>query len=464
MDNLELRDWRVLVIGLRKSGRSAAAFCAARGARVVAVDEGALESFPDASELQTLSRDVEVRIGVAVPDPAEFDLVVPSPGVPRERYAGRARRVWGDIELAYRALRIPIVAVTGTNGKSTTTRLIEAMLRAAGLRARAAGNIGTPALSLVGEPLDAAVLEVSSFQLETVERFRPRVAVILNVTPDHLDRHGSFDAYVEAKAVILRQQQPEDVAVLNFDDPVLRGLASRARARVIPISRTTPLAEGVTFDGGSIRLRSGGTSLEIPADVHALPGLRGVHNLENILASFAAVSGLGADPRRAAAALLDFPGLPHRCEEVAHAGGVTFVDDSKATNTGAAERSLESFPQPVLWIAGGRGKGTDLAALAALAAVRARHAFLIGESAGAIEAALAGRVPVTRCASIEEAVSAAGDAARDGDVVLLAPACASFDQFANYEERGERFALAARRWAASRTGAAGPEHRRGGAA
>ena len=443
----ELAGWKVLVIGLGLTGRSAAAFCAARGAEVVAIDERA----SSLEDLESLSRDVEVRTGVAVPDPADFDLVVPSPGVPRERYAHGALRVWGDIELTARGLRVPLVAVTGTNGKSTTVRLIEAMLRAAGLRARAAGNIGAPALELVGEALDVAILEVSSFQLEAVESLRPQVAVVLNVTPDHLDRHGSFEAYVDAKAAILARQEPDDVAVLNFDDPVVRGMASRTRARVVPVSRMTPAAGGVTFDSGRILLRQGGDTIEVPVDVHALPGLRGVHNLENVLASLAVVWGLGADPIRAATALLGFEGLPHRCQEVTRAGGVTFVDDSKATNAGAAERSLESFDGRVLWIAGGQAKASEWRGLADTASQRAREAFLIGEAAASIEAALAGRIPVTRCDSIDDAVRTAAERARPGEVVLLAPACASFDQFASFEERGDRFAEAARRFAATRT-------------
>ncbi len=451
-------EWKVLVIGLGMTGRSAAAFCAARGARVVAVDERPATSFGDPATIEALTalgRNVDIRTGSGIPNPADFDLVVPSPGVPRERYAG-APRAWGDIELAARALRIPLIAVTGTNGKSTTVRLIEAMLRAAGLRARAAGNIGAPALDLVGEALDVAVLEVSSFQLEAVASLRPRVAVILNVTPDHLDRHGSFEAYVDAKAELLARQEADDVAVLNMDDPVVRALAARTRARVVGFSRRGPLRDGASVDTGRILLSTGGARTEIPCDGAFLgaAGATGGHNLDNVLAAFAAVQALGVDPRRAAGALLDFEGLPHRCQTVAAAAGITFVDDSKATNAGAAERSLESFahePLRTLWIAGGRTKGATLGSLAETAAARVREAFLIGEAADEIETGLDGRVPVTRCDSIEAAVEAAGRAARPGDVVLLAPGCASFDQFKNAEERGDRFAAAAREWVASRT-------------
>jgi UDP-N-acetylmuramoylalanine--D-glutamate ligase len=450
MDLPDLKGWRILVIGLGISGRSAAAWCADRGADVVAADERPEAQLEPLGDLARRAGAIALVTGQPLPDPADFDLVVPSPGVPRDRYRDRARRVWGDVELAGRALPIPIVAVTGTNGKSTTVRLLETMLQAAGYRARAAGNIGSPALSLVGEPLDVAVLEVSSFQLETVEDFRPRVAVILNLTADHLDRHGRFEDYVDAKARILARQQPDDVAVLNFDDPVVRRLADRTRARIVPVSRRGPLDHGVFLDSGRVRLRDGATGRNLDLDLEpaSLPGLPGVHNLENVLAALAAVWGLGAPLDKASRALVSFAGLPHRCQEVARGRGIAFVDDSKATNPGAAQRSLESFSSALIWIAGGRAKGADFDELAKTAAQHAERVVLIGEAADEIERALAGRLPVTRCESIEEAVSCAAEAARPGGVVLLAPACASFDQFSSFEERGERFSTAARQWLA----------------
>lgn len=438
------------MIGLGVSGQSAARYCAEQGASVVAVDEQALPGGADLDALRALG--VEVSTGTALPNAADFDLVVPSPGVPRARYAG-AERVWGDVELAARALKVPLIAVTGTNGKSTTVMLVEAMLRSAGLRARAAGNIGVPALELAAEPLDAAVLEVSSFQLETVDLFHPRVAVFLNASPDHIDRHGSFDEYVSAKSRIFARQEAGDVTILNVDDPVVGALAGATRARVIPVSRTTPQPNGVSWDAGRVLLSNAtsGERIEIPLDGLA-PALQGVHNLENILAALAAVWAVGADPLRASRALLDFEGLPHRSQEVAQASGVRFVDDSKATNAGAAARALQSFGGRALWIAGGRAKGTDFADLADVAVANARAAFLIGEAGPTIETALAGRIPTTRCESIEAAVQAAAGAAESGDVVLLAPGCASFDQFANFGERGDRFAAAARAWASPRRG------------
>jgi len=430
---LELAGMRALVLGLGVSGRSAAAFLAARGARVTASD---VRDRGELSGLEALPASVELVTGGGPPDPAGFDLVVPSPGVPRDRWAPRARRAWGDVELAFRFLRVPVVAVTGTNGKSTTVRLVETMLRAAGWRARAAGNVGEPALSLVGEPLDAAVLEVSSFQLEAVESFRPRVGVVLNVSADHLDRHGDIEAYAATKARLLGRQQPGDVAVLNADDPRVRAMAGAAPGRVLFFSLAHPLERGLFWDGTAALWRD-----EAGVRRFALDGLRlaGLHNLENALAALAAVVALGADPERALDALPAFRALPHRCEPVARRAGVLFVDDSKATNPGAAQRSLEGFDAPVWWIAGGRDKGLDFGPLADAAAGRVRGALLVGECADKLAAALAGRVQAEVAGSVEEAVRRAAARARPGDVVLLAPACASFDQFSDYAERGRAF-------------------------
>jgi UDP-N-acetylmuramoylalanine--D-glutamate ligase len=371
--------------------------------------------------------------------------------VPPARYAAAvaaaspAPEVCGDIELAWRALQVPIVAVTGTNGKSTATRLVERMLRGAGLRARAAGNVGEPALDLVGEALDVAVLEVSSFQLETTTGFRPRVAVVLNLTPDHLDRHGSFEAYCEAKARILARQEPEDTAVLNPDDPAVRALAARARGRVLWFRAGGPLAAGEAgawLDAGAVVLRdAAGRVLRLALPPLLSDGLA-AHDRENALAALAAAWAAGADPARALAALEGFESLPHRMQPVARVSGVLYVDDSKATNPGAALRSLASCRAPVVWIAGGRDKGLDFAPLATAASARVRAAVLIGEAAGKLKDALDGRVATHAAANIDEAVRCAARLAREGDVVLLAPACASQDQFRDYRDRGLRFRAA----------------------
>lgn len=428
---------RVLVLGLGLSGRSAARFCAERGARVTVADEKPV----DPALRAELPSGVEIHPGTSFPDPSGFDLVVPSPGIPPARYRDGARRVWGDVELCFRALQVPIVAVTGTNGKSTTVNLIAAMLQAAGYRARAAGNVGTPALELVGAALDVAVLEVSSFQLEATEDFRPEVAVVLNVTPDHLDRHGDFDAYVAAKRRLLAHQRPEDTAVLNHADPVAWEMGRHTRARVWGFDRHGPLSRGAWLDAGAVVLRSDEHGLlrlaldEVSPDLH----------MDDVMAALLAVAAAGAEPAKAWRALARFAALPHRTQLVATRGDVAYVDDSKATNPGAAIPALTRFGGArggLVWIAGGRGKGLDLTSLAAAGAAHARAAILLGEAAPALEQALAGRIEVRHAQSIEEATRLAARLAKPGDVVLLSPGCSSLDQFTNFEERGRRFQAA----------------------
>ena len=442
--SLDLEGMDVLVLGLGMSGRSAARFCAERGARVTAADEGEASQLADAGELDDLGPDVRVVCGQPFPDPSSFSLTVPSPGIPAERYRGAARRVWGDIELAGRALSIPIIAVTGTNGKSTTVRLIEAMLNAAGLRAEAAGNVGTPALSLTGKALDVAVLEVSSFQLEAVESFRPRVAVVLNITPDHLDRHGDLAGYARAKRRILEQQRDDDVAVLDFENEWVRDFADHAPGEIIPFSAHGPRpAAGSSraswLDAGAAVFSSAQGIERVPLDsAQGLPA----PDRDNALAALTAVWALGVEPLEAATALLDYRALPHRCEVISTAHDVTWLNDSKATNPGAAQRALKSTTGPIIWIAGGRGKGLSFADLAETARGRVRRALLIGEAAEEIQAALAGQVDCERLENLEAAVESAARLCQPGDAVLLAPACASFDQFKSFEERGDRFRAA----------------------
>ena len=432
-----IENQKILVLGLGVTGRSAANFCIARGASVLAADERGEDQF---AGLENLDPRVDCVFGKPFPDPRDFDLVVPSPGVAPERYRDRAQRVWGDIELAYRSISAPIIAVTGTNGKSTTVRLLEELLCAAGARARAAGNLGTPALELVGEPLDFAILEISSFQLEAIEAFRPAVAAILNITPDHLDRHGSFEAYASAKGKLLANQRDTDTAVLNLDDPVVAALAENASGCVFPFRTQGAVSPGAFLDAGAVVLcKKDAAPIRISLDAMQLTGL---HNRENVVAALAAVHAVGVDPVRASDALASFANLPHRSEFVGQARGVRYIDDSKATNPGAAIRSLAEFSENLIWIAGGRDKNLAFEELADAAAKRVRAAVLIGESAKKLEAALAGRVDVCVAASLEEAVERASQLAQPGDVVLLSPACASQDQFRDFQERGERFRAA----------------------
>lgn len=427
MDDLDGKD--VLVIGLGISGRSAAAFCSDRGARVVACDER--EDLP----AEGLPAGVDVRLGGTLPPVADFDLVVPSPGVPVDRYAG-AQRAWGDIELTARALPVPIIAVTGTNGKSTTVRLIEAMLRASGLRARAAGNVGDAALELVGEPLDLAVLEVSSFQLEAIESFRPHVGVILGCTPDHLDRHGSLDAYRAVKLRLFAQQAVGDIAIVNADDDALREATETLVGERWLVSTRGPVTRGAFLNAAGIRLCTPQHTLTLPHEAEgAFRGPLAVNLLSALLAAVA----VGVEPLKAYSAVADFRALPHRMETVAIVDGIRWIDDSKATNPGAAAAALGSTPGPVVWIVGGRGKGTGFAEFDDRALSHVRAVLTIGEAADEIRAAIGGRVPVEACKTLDRAVERARALAAEGDSVLLAPACASFDQFQSFEDRGDQF-------------------------
>jgi UDP-N-acetylmuramoylalanine--D-glutamate ligase len=444
---LELAGREVLVLGLGVSGRSAAEHCVRRGARVVVADERPASRIPEASRLPP---GVVGHFGEPFPDLARFDLVVPSPGIPLARYAGRARLAWGDIELAAQALEVPIVAVTGTNGKSTVVRLIEALARAAGLRAEAAGNIGLPALELVGKPLDLAVLEISSFQLESVETFRPKTAVFLNITPDHYDRHGDMAGYLAAKARLFARQGPGDHAILNGDDARVREVETPAGVERLAFFREAPAGPAASagrawIDGDRIEIRRGERSHSI--SLAAAPGL--AQQKENVAAALLALASLAddldIDLARAAEALPGFTGLPHRCVRVAESGGVAWYDDSKATNLGAAARALETMTPPIVWIAGGKHKGADLAPLAESARGRVRVALLIGQAAPELERALAGAVPCERVDELSRAVARAAELAKPGDSVLLAPACSSFDQFENFEDRGRQFAAAVQR-------------------
>jgi UDP-N-acetylmuramoylalanine--D-glutamate ligase len=455
----------VVVVGLARSGIAAAAFLARRGAAVVAVDKKRLDELPP--EALAL-RDAGVRLELGAHRRPTFEsasLVVVSPGVPWELEELEAARragvpVIAEIELAFRHLKGRVAAITGTKGKSTTTAALGAMLHEAGMDARVGGNIGAPLVGLVEGSTEATAfaVEVSSFQLEGIVRFRPQVAVWLNLSPDHLDRHPTLEAYVAAKARIFLNQQPEDWAVVNADDPVVLREARRARARQL-LFRVTgePLASGDSafFEGGAARLRQGGRAetLFARADV-VLPG---AHLHGDLLVAAAAARLLGAPVEAIARAVRGFRGVEHVLEHVATIDAVAFYNDSKATNVEAARRSLEAFSAPVVVILGGRYKGGDFAELAPALRDHGRRVVAIGEASERVEAALSGVVPVERARSLAEAVAQARAAARAGDVVLLAPACSSFDMFRDYAERGRAFKAEVQRLA----GAAAAEGSRG---
>ncbi len=425
---------RALVVGIAKSGRAAAVLLRDLGWEVVAVDRADV----DARDLAAVG--IEVRAPSEEPVPA--DLVIRSPGVPRgappvaAAYAA-GTPVWSEIELASRAMPNPIMGVTGTNGKTTTTELLAHVLREGGMGAVACGNVGTPMASLVGEvPGDTwLVAECSSFQLEDTPTFRPHAAVLLNVTPDHMDRYPDLDAYRRAKMNLFAHQGPHDLAI------VPRGLRPPGAAPAMHISPAGDDGPGtVAWAEGGLHVR--GLGRVAPWD--EIP-LRGAHNRGNAMAAAAMAAHAGLGAGEIASGLATFPGVPHRLEVVGSVRGVAFVNDSKATNPAAAIAALDAYPRHVRLIAGGSSKGASFDELARAAAGTVERAYLIGETAPGIQVALAAaEVPTTCVGDLVSAVSRALSDAAPGDVVLLSPACASFDQFTGYAHRGEVFREAAR--------------------
>jgi UDP-N-acetylmuramoylalanine--D-glutamate ligase len=443
----------VVVIGLARSGIAAASFLARRGARVAAVD-CRTDVAPEALAL----REAGVRLELGEHRRETFTsaaLVVVSPGVPWELPELAAARETGvpvvaEIELAFRHLRGRVAAVTGTKGKSTTTAALGAMLREAGLDARVGGNIGAPLVGLVEGSTEATVfaVEVSSFQLEGTVRFRPHVAVWLNLSPDHLDRHPTLEAYVAAKARVLANQESSDWAVVNADDPVVLDEARAARARKLPFRVTgepLPEGDGAFFEGGLARMRRDGREETLFRREEVV--LPGAHLAGDLLVAAAAARLLGAPAEAIARAVRGFRGVPHVLEHVATIAGVDWYDDSKATNVEAARRSLEAFDRPVLVVLGGRWKGGDFGELAPELRRHGRRVLAIGEAQARVAAALGAVVPVDACGSLREAAQRARAEARPGDVVLLAPACSSFDMFADYADRGRQWKAEVRRLA-----------------
>jgi UDP-N-acetylmuramoylalanine--D-glutamate ligase len=445
---MELKDKRVLVVGLGKSGVASALFLKAHGAQV---------TVSDTKSGDELHKEIPVLLdhGIAVETGGHGertfrgqDLIVVSPGVPLDAPAlvqarSLGENVIGEIELAARFLPGPMVAITGSNGKTTTTTLTGEILTAGGLPTLVGGNIGTPAISLVErvKPESVIVLEVSSFQLETIQAFRPKVAVVLNVTPDHLDRHRTFEAYVDAKARIFENQRSQDFAVLNADDPTCVTMAARTQAQVFWFSRQKEVKQGAWVREGNIVFRDGsGLQKEAQREimqVSEIP-LKGAHNLENVLAAVCAGALMGCAPEKMRQAVRDFKAVEHRLEFVATIRGVDYYNDSKATNVDATIKALESFPANIHLILGGKDKGSDYSVLNDLLRQRVKRVYTIGAAAGKIESQIKG-VEVVHAETLENALRKASAVAQPGDVVLLAPACASFDQFKNYEHRGRVF-------------------------
>jgi UDP-N-acetylmuramoylalanine--D-glutamate ligase len=440
---MELNNKRVLVVGLGKSGVASALFLKAHGAQVTVSDTKSGDELRN--EIPVLL-DHGITVETGGHGDRTFrgqDLIVVSPGVPvdapplvQARALGEA--VIGEVELAAQFLPGPILAITGSNGKTTTTTLTGEILTAAGLPTLVGGNIGTPAISLAerAKPETVIVLEISSFQLETIRTFRPKIAIILNVTPDHLDRHRTFEVYVDAKARIFENQQAGDFAVLNADDPTCATLGSRTRAQVFWFSRQKEVQQGASVRDGNIVFRDAKGQREI-MQVSEIP-LKGAHNLENVLAAVSAGVLMGSAPDKIRQAVRDFKAVEHRLEFVATIRGVDYYNDSKATNVDATIKALESFPANIHLILGGKDKGSDYTVLNELLRQRVKRVYTIGAAAAKIESQIKGP-EIVHAETLENAIRKANATAQSGDVVLLAPACASFDQFKNYEHRGQTF-------------------------
>jgi len=440
---IELRSKRVLVVGLARTGVATSLFCAARGAAVTATDSRTENEI--GAEIAKL-REAGVTLELGGHQEKTFlaqELIIPSPGVPADApllQSARAKgiTIWSEIELAYRFLKGRLIGITGSNGKTTTTSLVDHILKDAGYSTILAGNIGTPLIGLVDASRDDTItlLELSSFQLELIETFRPNIGVFLNLTSDHLDRHHTMRAYGAAKARLFENQTEEDSAVLNADDSATTPYAP-SRPQVYWFSRKQRVAQGAYLRGGEIIFRRDGKEEAVlKRDAIALPG---AHNLENVLAAVVAASIVGAEAGAIAKGVRSFAGVEHRLEFVAEIGGVRYYNDSKATNVDATLKALDAFSGRILVILGGKDKGSDYTELQKPLREKAILALLVGAAAEKIEKQIAGNVAVEHAGTIERAVEIASHAAQPGDIVLLAPACASFDQFQNFEHRGRVF-------------------------
>ncbi|MFA6147503.1 MAG: UDP-N-acetylmuramoyl-L-alanine--D-glutamate ligase [bacterium] len=432
---------QVIVAGAGRSGLLAARLLAGEGARVALRDDRSR-----ADVVASLGEPIPAGVDFLRGMPGEGEvkesaLLVVSPGVPRERLpleslAAAGVPVWGELELGFRRFRGKVAAITGTNGKSTVTTLVGGMASRAFPRVFVGGNLGTPFVAAAGDPCDWGVVEVSSFQLESIASFRPRVAALLNLTEDHRDRYAAKEAYFEAKMAIFRNQGPSDTAVVNADDPEVTARLGSIRARILPFSVSRTLEEGVFLSGEDMVFRTASGEERYPRGVLKIPGLQ---NVENALAAIAVARSMEIPPPAVHAELARFPGLPHRVEFVRSVAGVSYYNDSKGTNVGAVLAALGGFPEPVVLIAGGKDKGVDFRPLRDALGRKARAVVLLGEASGRMSRELAGAAPITVAGTLSQAVRAAAEAAREGDAVVFSPACSSFDMFRNFEERGEAF-------------------------
>ncbi|MBI5235336.1 MAG: UDP-N-acetylmuramoyl-L-alanine--D-glutamate ligase [Deltaproteobacteria bacterium] len=443
----QLKGARVVVVGLGQTGLSCARFLAGRGAKVTLADDSSIDKLDKAKALIEACPDIDIKAGGAESvDLTGVSLVVVSPGVPYAHpLLSEARRrgaeVISDIELAWRFIDAPVLAVAGTNGKTTTTTLLGKTLKDAGYKVFVGGNIGTPAIECVenGEGYDLCVLEISSFHLETTLAFNPHIAALLNITEDHLDRYDSFEHYANTKFRLFENQTPKDFSVVNINDPVIakRAADGLGRGLVVPFTVSGEVDKGLFLRPGEIVYRPSNAREEIyPTSRFKLTGL---HNMENIMAVIAMARLAGASQEGVLESISGFKGLAHRMEFVRTVGNVTYIDDSKGTNIGALETALRGMNSQVVLIMGGRDKGGDYGALAMLVRDKVRAMVLIGEARFKIQDALGGLTDALMASTLDEAVAMARSKAIAGDTVLLSPACSSFDMFKSYKERGDLF-------------------------
>jgi UDP-N-acetylmuramoylalanine--D-glutamate ligase len=450
---MELKGKKVLVVGLGKSGLAAALFLRRRGAQVTVSDVRSAEAL--AKDIPALLEEgimVETG-GHGLLTFRRQDLIVVSPGVPLNtpelaQVKAFGLQVIGELELAARFLKGRMVAITGSNGKTTTTALLGEILKQAGFPTLVGGNIGVPVVALIDESTDDtwSVLEVSSFQLESTDRFHPNIAVILNITPDHLDRHGTFENYALAKERIFAAQNEHDFVVLNADNARAAAAAARSSAKVCWFSIESPVVQGAYIEGGYVVYRSARDAAE--ERIMPLSGipLKGAHNVENVLAAVCAARLAGANVEAIRQAVESFQAVEHRLEFVAKINGVDYYNDSKATNVDATAKAVAAFSSGIHLILGGKDKNSDYTQLTQLLRARVRAVYTIGSAAAKIESHLRGATSIQSCETLAKAVSAAVMAARPGEVVLLAPACSSFDQFESYEHRGRVFKELVNEW------------------
>jgi len=443
---MELKGKKVLVVGLGKSGLAAALFLRHHGAHVTVSDVRSAEAL--AKDIPALL-DEGIMVETGGHGLLTFrrqDLIVVSPGVPLNtpelaQVKSFGLPVIGELELAARFLKGKTLAITGSNGKTTTTALLGEILQKAGFPTLVGGNIGLPVVALINSSTDEtwSVLEVSSFQLESTQQFHPQIAVILNITPDHLDRHGSFENYALAKERIFAAQHEADCVILNADNARAAQAASRSVARVFFFSVEHSVLQGAWVQDGWVVYRGGkDEQIEKIMPLGGVP-LKGAHNVENVLAAVCAARQAGAPANVIREAIEAFQAVEHRLEFVTKINSVEFYNDSKATNVDATAKAVAAFSGGIHLILGGKDKGSDYTQLSDLLRARVRAIYTIGSAAAKIESQLRGVVPILSCETLDNAVSAAGAAARPGEVVLLAPACSSFDQFENYEQRGRVF-------------------------